>query len=57
MMEKLAIQAGATRMAVWSDVAVEEARALGLNPLFQSTCCSLSFREDFSLNGTHATRG
>jgi uncharacterized radical SAM superfamily protein len=49
MMEKLAIRAGATRMAVWSEEAIHEAEDLGLTPRFQSTCCSLSFSQDFSL--------
>jgi len=47
-MEKLAIRAGATRMAVWSEEAIREAEDLGLTPRFQPTCCSLPFREDFS---------
>ena len=50
-MEKLAIRAGATRMAVWSEEAINEAKNLGLTPRFQSTCCSLTFREDFSSGG------
>ncbi len=48
LLEKLAIRAGANRMAIWSDDAIEEARSLGLRPRFQPTCCSLDFREDFS---------
>ncbi len=48
IMEKLAIRAGATRMAVWSEQAISEAEDLGLNPRFQSTCCSLSYNPDFS---------
>lgn len=48
-MEKLAIRAGATRMAVWSEGAIKEAEDLGLIPRFQSTCCSLSFTRNFSL--------
>jgi len=48
LLEKLAIRAGANRMAIWSDDAIEEARNLGLRPRFQPTCCSLDFREDFS---------
>ena len=50
-MEKLAIRAGATRMAVWSEVAIREAKELGLTPRFQPTCCSLSFIKDFSSSG------
>lgn len=51
MMEKLAIRAGATRMAVWSEEAIEEAKNLGLSPRFQATCCSLDFRDDFASTG------
>lgn len=51
LMERLAIQAGATRMAVWSDEAIDEAKKSGLIPRFQTTCCSLEFREDFSSAG------
>jgi uncharacterized radical SAM superfamily protein len=47
ILEKLAIRAGATRMAVWSDEAVQEALKLGLEPRFQMTCCSVPFRSDF----------
>jgi len=50
-MEKLAIRAGVTRMAVWSEVAIREAKELGLTPRFQPTCCSLSFIKDFSSSG------
>lgn len=50
-MEKWAIRAGATRMAVWSEEAIEEARKLGLSPRFQPTCCSLEFRREFSSPG------
>ncbi len=46
-LEKLALRAGATRMAVWSEEAVEEAKNLGLNPRFQYTCCSVEFRKEF----------
>jgi lipoyl synthase len=49
IMEKLAIRAGATRMAIWSEEAINEAKDLGLTPRFQSTCCSLSYDPDFSL--------
>jgi len=49
-MEELAIQAGATRMAVWSKKTVDVALHLGLKPRFQPTCCSVPYREDFSKN-------
>jgi uncharacterized radical SAM superfamily protein len=48
LMEELAIHAGITRMAVWSDKTVDLAISLGLRPRFQPTCCSVPFREDFS---------
>ncbi|RLG30090.1 radical SAM protein, partial [Methanosarcinales archaeon] len=51
VMEKLAIRAGANRMAVWSDSAVQEAKNRGLRPRFQATCCSLSFRPEFDTTG------
>jgi lipoyl synthase len=51
IMEKLAIRAGATRMAVWSEEAIREAEDLGLTPRFQSTCCSLTFSKNFSTSG------
>ncbi len=41
LLERLALLAGATRMAVWSEDAVKEARELGLHPRFQPTCCSV----------------
>jgi uncharacterized radical SAM superfamily protein len=47
LMERLAIRAGATRMAIWSEGAVQEAKNIGLTVRFQATCCSLEFREDF----------
>jgi len=50
MMEELAIKAGATRMAVWSANALDIAERLGLKPRFQSTCCSVPYREEFSNN-------
>jgi uncharacterized radical SAM superfamily protein len=50
-LERLAIRAGATRMAVWSEEAVVEAKRLGLNPRFQHTCCSLEFRKEFEPPG------
>lgn len=55
-MERWAIRAGATRMAVWSEEAVEEAKTLGLNPRFQPTCCSVEFRRDFSTLGPYVPR-
>jgi uncharacterized radical SAM superfamily protein len=48
-LEKLAMMTGATRMAVWSEEAIEEAIRLGLKPRFQPTCCSVDFREAFRL--------
>lgn len=50
IMEELAIQAGATRMAVWSTRALDMALKLKLKPLFQPTCCSVPYGEDFSKN-------
>ena len=47
LLERLAMLAGATRMAVWSEDAVREAQALGLDPRFQPTCCSVDYRVDF----------
>jgi hypothetical protein len=47
-MEELAIQAGATRMAVWSRETVDLALSLGLRPRFQPTCCSVPYRQEFS---------
>jgi uncharacterized radical SAM superfamily protein len=51
VMEKLAILAGANRMAVWSDVAIQEAKNLDLKPRFQNTCCSLNYRPEFDATG------
>ena len=48
-MEQLAIQAGATRMAVWSDEALSEVRRKGLHPRFQVTCCSVPWRADCAI--------
>jgi uncharacterized radical SAM superfamily protein len=48
-LEKLALRAGITRMAVWSEEAVEEASRLGLSPRFQPTCCSVGFSETFRM--------
>lgn len=42
--ERLAMRAGITRMAVWSEEALEEARILGLAPRFQATCCSVPYK-------------
>jgi uncharacterized radical SAM superfamily protein len=50
LMEVLAIHAGATRMAVWSPKTVDLVLDLGLKPLYQPTCCSVPYREDFSNN-------
>jgi uncharacterized radical SAM superfamily protein len=49
-LERLAILAGANRMAVWSEGAVATARSLGLKPRFQPTCCSVPCRETFAIN-------
>ena len=49
-LERLALRAGITRMAVWSEEAIEEASRLGLSPRFQSTCCSVEFAEGFSMS-------
>ena len=48
ILESLALRAGVTRMAVWSDEVLQEAIRLGLEPRFQPTCCSVPFRDDFS---------
>jgi uncharacterized radical SAM superfamily protein len=48
-LEKLALRAGITRMAVWSEEAIEEASGLGLRPRFQPTCCSVDFAESFRM--------
>jgi hypothetical protein len=48
-LENLAIRAGATRIAIWSDHAVKTALELGLKIRFQGTCCSLPFKEAFSI--------
>jgi len=47
LMERLAIWAGATRMAIWSDDAIKEAKNVGLTLRFQATCCSLNYRSDY----------
>ncbi len=48
-LERLAIRAGVTRMAIWSEYAIAEAESLGLSPRFQATCCSLDFKKEFSI--------
>jgi lipoyl synthase len=48
MLEKLALRAGATRMSVWSEEAIQVALSMGLKPRFQLTCCSVPFRDDFA---------
>ena len=48
-LEKLALRAGITRMAVWSEEALEEASRLGLSSRFQPTCCSVDFTENFRM--------
>jgi len=57
ILEKLAIMAGVNRMAVWSEEAVEKARSLGLKPRFQSTCCSVKFRDSFCVQNDKASPG
>jgi uncharacterized radical SAM superfamily protein len=47
LMEALAIYAGTTRMAVWSEKTVDLVLELGLKPRFQPTCCSVPYRENF----------
>ena len=46
LMESLAVYAGATRMAVWSQKTVDLVLDLGLQPRFQPTCCSVPYRQD-----------
>ena len=48
-LEKLALRAGITRMAVWSEEILEEALRLGLRPRFQATCCSVDFTDRFRM--------
>lgn len=48
-LEKLALRAGITRMAVWSEEVLEEASRLGLSLRFQGTCCSVEFTENFRM--------
>ena len=47
LMEALAIYAGATRMAVWSQSTLDLVLDLGLKPRFQPTCCSVPYRQDY----------
>ena len=47
LMEALAIFAGATRMATWSEKTVDLILELGLKPRFQPTCCSVPYRQDY----------
>ncbi len=47
-MEVLSLCAGVTRMAVWSEKTVDLAVNVGLQPLFQPTCCSVPYRRDYS---------
>lgn len=51
LLERLALRAGATRMAVWSEEAIEDARAFGLRLRYQRTCCSVDFKEEFGSGG------
>ncbi len=48
LVEALAVYAGATRMAVWSQKTVDLVLELGLKPVFQPTCCSVPYRQDYS---------
>jgi uncharacterized radical SAM superfamily protein len=48
LLERLALLAGATRMAVWSEETVRFAQELGLEPRYQPTCCSVPFRNEFA---------
>jgi uncharacterized radical SAM superfamily protein len=47
LMEALAVYAGATRMAVWSQRTVDLVLELGLKSLFQPTCCSVPYRQGY----------
>ena len=47
--ETLAIRAGITRMAVWSDQAVKAAQKLGLAIRMQYTCCSVDFQKNYAM--------
>src|SRR5512136_584539 len=42
---------GITRMAVWSEEAIDDARALGLDLRCQKTCCSVGFKKEFASDG------
>jgi lipoyl synthase len=48
-LEKLALRAGITRMAIWSEEVLAEASSLDLRPRFQPTCCSVDFTESFRM--------
>jgi hypothetical protein len=48
-LERLALRAGITRMALWSEEVLEEALRLGLRPRFQATCCSVDLTERFRM--------
>ena len=51
VLERLALRAGATRMAVWSEKAIDDVRALGLKLRFQKTFCSVEFKKEFASDG------
>ena len=51
LMEELAMFAGATRMAIWSEKTIKTAVNLGLKPFFQRTCCSLPYIKGLTPNG------
>lgn len=55
LLERLALRAGVTRMAVWSEEAVHDALSLGLRPRFQATCCSLGYRPDYAAGHPYET--
>ena len=41
-LERIALDAGVNRVALYSDESVEYARSLGLDVVFRETCCSLT---------------
>lgn len=43
-LEEIAIESGFTRIAIWSDVAIQKANELGLEIKLHKTCCSLPLR-------------
>jgi lipoyl synthase len=45
-LERIAIDAGLDRIALYSDESVEYARSLGAEVLFRETCCSLAPKEE-----------